>query len=281
MNIGLQLYSVRNSLNADPAGTLQKISQIGYRYVETACHNVTPSSCNGTSLDDESFCRLVSQLGLSVAAAHVNPVTLQNVENLIQRLKALSCNRIVIPMLFFKTREDVVNTAALLNQIGQVCAQEKMQLYYHNHFFEFKRFDSFTILDLLMNQTDPELVHLELDVFWAYRGGAEPVAFLRKHGKRVSMLHMKDLDKSFQNDMNLLKNIPDNTYIDMEYFQSCVNPLSFTEMGKGCIDYPRFLRDISDYCAPDFAILEQDFSALNELESIQISFEYLKTLFAN
>lgn len=279
MKIGLQLYSIRNSLNKDPIHALQEISNMGYHFIETACHNAGSGNDTGIPLRNDALVNLLSELNLSIISAHLFPLIPERLKEIISFQKSLSNNNLVIPMTFFRTKEDVLKEAAFLNQLGAQCAEENMHLFYHNHFYEYRQYDNESILELLMEHTNPDFVNLELDIFWTYRGGYNPLQILKKYGNRISLLHIKDLSSSFASSMNLLQSIPEEHFIDMDYFQSVVDPASFTEMGKGCIDYSSFFAEAFNYCNPEYLILEQDYTSLDELDSVRISLNYLQTLF--
>jgi sugar phosphate isomerase/epimerase len=184
---------------------------------------------------------------------------------------------IVMPMNFYLGREDTLAKAEALNHAGKQCAEAGMILLYHNHFHEFQIFDGATVMDTLLQNTDPALVKVELDTYWALRGGQDPVAFLKKHGERVRLLHQKDFPAAYKDQINLIDKVNQaKVKVDMEYFIGLVSPKTFTEIGTGIMDIKSIIDAGNSVCKTDYIILEQDFSSHDEMESIRISMASFK-----
>jgi sugar phosphate isomerase/epimerase len=152
-----------------------------------------------------------------------------------------------------------------------------MTLLYHNHFHEFQRFGDKMVYDLLMENTDASLVKLELDTYWACRGGQDPVALFKKYGQRMRLIHQKDFPAAHKAELNLIDAVNSGAAaVSMEYFMKVVKPESFTEIGTGILPIQDYINAGNEVCKVDYLILEQDFSAHDELESIRISMDSFK-----
>jgi sugar phosphate isomerase/epimerase len=188
--IGLQLYTLRDELEKDFAGTIRQVAAIGYAGVELAGHG-------GLSIQDLS--RLLADNYLTVAGSHISLDTLErDLPKVIEENLALGNKNIVVPYLPEEQRrnaDDYKKLAETLNGFGETLAASGLTLAYHNHDFEFKPLDNGQIgEDILLDNTDPLLVKAEVDTYWVLKAGYDPVAFVKKHSGRVPLMHIKDMD---------------------------------------------------------------------------------------
>ncbi len=151
----------------------------------------------------------------------------------------------------FASRQDVLEAARLFNEIGDACRKEDIQLLYHNHNWEFTRFDGQSAFDLLLEATDPELVKMELDTYWVQRAGEDPVDYLKRLRDRCPLLHIKDMEA------------------DEEQF--------FAEVGEGVLDWDAIFR-AADAAGTQWLIVEQDHCRRPAFESISISYRNLRKM---
>ncbi len=243
--ISLQLYTVREETARDMPGTLRKISEIGYPAVEFAGYGgLTPQELK-TILDD---------LGLRTSGVHV-PLTAweTNPETVLADMQALDCAHAVLPMIPADRRTDEASVARLaedLNRWGTLCRREDVTLSYHNHDFEFAPLGRSTMWDVLVRETDPGLVHLELDLYWINYGGADPETVLRDVGDRVSLVHLKDM-------------APDDTRSDLP-------------VGEGTLPWNDLL-EAADAVGVEWYVAEQD-NPRDAVEDVRISLQYLRGL---
>ena len=186
--IALQLYSVRDLAQQDMLGTLRRIGAIGYPAVEFAGYGGVPTA---------EIRALLDSLGMQTAGVHVPLADLQNKpEQVFADLHTLGCQYAVVPWVAEEYRGSdaaVQQLAGILNDLGARCRAEGLQLAYHNHNFEFAAGDGPTMWDRLTAATDPDLVALELDVYWATFAGADPLALIDRYGPRLALLHLKDM----------------------------------------------------------------------------------------
>lgn len=189
--IALQLYTVRQYTQQDMLGTLEKLAQIGYRAVELAGYgNSSASEMSGK----------LKELGMQAVSAHVG-VSLfeQNISQVLADMKTLGCSYAVVPSIPTDSRnkEYVQQLTTKLNEWGKQCKAEGIQFCYHNHAFEFEALDDgSTIWETIVNNTDPELVKLELDLYWAAIAGKDPAQLVQSLPNRLPLLHMKDMSEA-------------------------------------------------------------------------------------
>lgn len=282
MKVGIQLYSVRNHMAENPLDTIRQVVKTGYRYIEVANHNADKDIGVGFGVPAAAVKALLEEVNASIFSAHLHPLEsfLTNDAKTAQILdyhQQIGTKFIVMPMDFYRNRDEVLNKADLLNKIGKKCADAGMELLYHNHFHEFQTFEGESIYSILMDNTDPSLVKIELDTYWCMRGQQNPVELLKKYGKRVRLIHQKDFPKGLEKQLDLLAPVEaDSIYVDMMYFNSVVAKDTFTEIGTGIIDIQSIIDTANQYCGSEYIVLEQDYSQLGELQSISVSMESFK-----
>jgi sugar phosphate isomerase/epimerase len=189
--IALQLYTVRSALQADFLGTLQAVADSGYRAVEFAGFGpFSPADLR----------RELDRLGLRAAGAHV-PLAQWNErpDGVIADLQTLGCPYGVVPWVPEEQRASLPAARALaenLNRWGSLCRDQGLGFAYHHHAFEFDALPGAggtTLFDVILTQTNPANVGLEIDVYWAARGGQKPIDLLQRLAGRVPLVHLKDL----------------------------------------------------------------------------------------
>ena len=188
--VGVQLYSVRVALQADPLGTLQKVRAIGFDEVETA-------GLAGKTAKE--FRGLLDQVGLKAPSSHIGYDDWVNrPEAALDDVAALGGEYAVLAWLAPDLRNGWVARARQLNGFAALAMARGLKFAYHNHNFEFIKSDEGLPYHLLLENTDPELVAFELDCYWASFMSHDPVEILHEHGARIRMLHLKDKAKDGQ-----------------------------------------------------------------------------------
>jgi sugar phosphate isomerase/epimerase len=186
---GLQLWTVRDLLANDPDGTLRRIADIGYREVETAgLAGVTPGA----------FSEKLKHNGLAAPSIHADYDSLRgDLGSVVREARTFGASFIVCPSVDAgerRTSEDWKRVCRTLARAGQAVRGDGLALAYHNHDYEFVPFaDGSTPFDLLLQETEPGDIKLELDVYWAAKGGLDPVRCLRDNAGRIALVHLKDL----------------------------------------------------------------------------------------
>jgi sugar phosphate isomerase/epimerase len=241
--IALQPYTVRDELASDYFGTLSRIAEIGYQGVELG----PPPA--GTSID--TLKQHLERIGLQVIGAHAGLAQLTDgFEELAAYLHEVGGKYVAISYRF-GSRQEVLEAAQQFEQIGRRCHEAGLQFLYHNHNWEFTRFDGQYALDILLEAASPHLLQMELDTYWVQRGGADPVAYLRKLHGRCPLLHIKDMEPG------------------EEQF--------FAEIGEGTLDWGAILRE-AEAAGTEWLVVEQDRCRRPVFESIAISYRNLKAI---
>lgn len=189
---GLQLFTVRDALSADPDGTLRRVAETGYREVELA---------GLSGMTGAAFQERLKRHGLAAPSIHVGYDDLRrDLEGVVREARSFGASFVVCPSIGAegrRTADDWKRVCRTLAQAGQAVRGHGLALAYHNHDYEFVPFaDGATPFDLLLRETDPEDVTLELDVYWAARGGLDPVRCLRDNAARIALVHLKDLGRN-------------------------------------------------------------------------------------
>lgn len=249
-SIGVQLYTVRGEMAKDFEGSLQKIAAIGYKEVEFAgYYNKSPKDVRA----------ILDRYGLTAPATHAPLADVQTkLDKAIEAAKIIGHQFLICPYLEDKDRrtlDDYKRHAETFNRAGEACSKAGIQFGYHNHDFEFEAKDGQKgeklPYDLLLAETDKNLVKMELDLYWIAKANQSPLAYMEKHQDRFVLFHVKEMD-----------NTPKR---------------GITEVGRGVIDFKTIFAK-----APAGAIkhyfVEQDTCPGSPFDSIKVSFDYLKQL---
>lgn len=185
--IGVQLYTVRDALKADFEGTLQRVAAIGYKEVEFAGFmGRTPAQVKAA----------LRQNGLKSPASHLSLEDLQQRwGTTVEAAHAIGIEYLVVPWIDADQRTSLdgyKRVAATFNQVGRQIRSAGLRFAYHNHAFEFERMDGQVPYDLLLQETDPDLVEFELDIYWTVTGGGDPLAYFARYPGRFPLVHVKD-----------------------------------------------------------------------------------------
>lgn len=172
-------------------------------------------------------------------------------------------------MAFISGREDTLQTAEHLNEIGRKCKHTGMKFYYHNHAHEFKRVRDTTLFHLLVENTDSEYVNFELDLVWVMRGGYDPFSLLEQLGPRCDMIHQKDLGKHV-NPVNIFATMNQEDNVDtMKLYTEFVKPNDFVNLGTGMVNFQETYQKLNDLGFIRYAIVENEGQLGNKFTSIE------------
>ena len=259
--IGLQLYTVRDAMQANPADTLAKVAKIGYNSVEGATYTGTQKFYG---MDPAAFSKLLKQNGLVMLSGHyrlgeetekgqpVKGTILHEWEKAVHDAASVGIKYMVCAYLSASERgtpDHYKYIAELLNKAGQTCKKSGIQLCYHNHDFEFVPQDNKLPYDILLNDTDKNLLKMEMDIYWVKKAGKDPVALFNQHPGRFPLWHVKDMDST-----------PEH---------------AFTEVGNGIIDFKEIFKN-SDKAGLKYFFVEEDKCPGSPFDSIAKSIAYIK-----
>ena len=242
--VALQLYTVRDQTATDFAGTVRKVAKMGYAGVEFA----------GTGdLTAAQMSDLLQETGLKPAGNHVALATMESdLDAVIAYNKAIGNQYVGVPVLPTEMRnaDGIRQLAATLNRLGARLKTAGLVLYYHHHAFEFDTYEGKRGWDTLISDTDPDLVKLETDVYWAAYAGVDPASVIKQSAGRFPLIHLKDMVGEG-------------------------DERTFAEVGEGVLDFgPIF--EASEAQGAVWYIVEQDRCARPSLESAQMSVDNLK-----
>ncbi|MEZ5070710.1 MAG: sugar phosphate isomerase/epimerase [Bacteroidales bacterium] len=197
-HIGLAIYSVKG-IEGDLDRAFQTIADIGYKTIEIAHFR------DGKIFDKSpaEFKAYLEGYGLTVTSSHtralIDPAdveaSLAAWGTLLDAHKEMGCKYVVLPMhQWGADLETVKANCALFDKIGELAHEKGVKLGYHSHNGEFSTIPGTDIMyeDYLIENTNPENIFFEVDVYWAYQGGQDPTAWLQKYPERISVLHIKD-----------------------------------------------------------------------------------------
>jgi len=276
--LGLQLWSVRNALQEDYVGTLEKVAAIGYQNLELITTVTDQGLIFGKDLTATQLLQHLTETSLQAVSCHIVPGPETNWDRVVGDLQTLGVKHLGCAIAFFDNQQEVLKFCETFNKDAGFCKQNGIQYYYHNHFHEFQLFEGRSIMDTLIEKLDEDLVKFEFDSYWAMRGGQDPVTWIQKLGNRCGLLHQKDMPAQAQ-PVNLFEQFPADRVVGMnELIESTKGDDQFTEVGKGMMDVPAIIDAARKYAEVPYMFVEQDKSSNGELESIAISYAYLAPL---
>ena len=258
--IGLQLYTVRDAMAKDPAGTLAQLAKIGYNSVEGATYT---GSQKFYGMSAKEFAALLKRNGMIMPSSHyrlgeeqmkgaaVPGTMLHDWDRAVDDAAAAGVKYMVCAYLSEPERGTLDHykyVADQLNKAGERCQKAGLQLCYHNHDFEFQAQDGQLPYDLLL-ATDKKLVKMELDLYWVSKAGKDPLDLFKQHPGRFPLWHVKDMDKTPKQ--------------------------FFTEVGNGSIDFKKIFAQ-AQLAGLQYFFVEQDMTPGSPFDSVTKSMAYIK-----
>ena len=186
--IGIQLYTVRDRMAEDVPGTLAAIAEMGYDEVEFAGYF------------DHSPVEIASMLdanGLVSPSSHVSLADIRNTPNqLLETAQAIGNRYVVLGWLAPEDRQTLDayrQHIELVAAFSEQCDLAGLQFAWHNHDFEFMALEGQVPMDMILEQTDPDLVQVEMDLYWVTKAGVDPFSYFDRHPGRFPLCHVKDM----------------------------------------------------------------------------------------
>jgi sugar phosphate isomerase/epimerase len=247
--IGLQLYTVRDKINQDLDGTLNRLAEIGYNSLEAAGYSLSDGTFYGMS--PKAFSDKVRDLGMPLDSSHTvfEP---NDAEKVFADAADAGCAYVIHPYLPEEFRQNIdgyKETAEKFNLMGEIGKKHGIRFGYHNHAFEYEEMNGQIGMDVLIAETDPDLVTFEIDLYWVTRAGYDPVQYMEKFPGRFEIFHVKDMVKS-----------------DDQFF---------APVGTGRIDFERIFNAKNTAGMKMFFVEQDRFRDYDPFESVEISFNYL------
>lgn len=260
--IGLQLYTVRDTMGTDPLGTLAKVAQIGYNSVENATYTATEKFYG---MDAATYKKVLNGNGLVANSGHyrlgeeqdkgadVNGTILHDWQRAVDDAATVGLKYMVCAYLSTYERGDLDHykkIADIFNKAGETCKKSGIQFCYHNHDFEFQVQNGVFPYDVLLEKTDKNNVKMEVDLYWIKKAGQDPLALFQKHPGRFPLWHVKDMSKEADQ--------------------------SFAAVGTGIIDFKTIFLH-KDQAGMKFFFVEQDKCPGSPFDSITQSYKFIRT----
>jgi sugar phosphate isomerase/epimerase len=244
-NAGIQLYTFRNEMIKDPQGTLKIIADLGIKQIESAAstkglfYGLTPTEMKKTCKD----------LGLTLRSAHCGIDS--NWQKTIDQAAESGQEYLVCSTIPFSgdTVENYQKIAERFNKAGEECQKAGIKFGYHNHDYEFKTDQGLVLYDVLLVNTDPELVSMEMDLGWVVASGKDPLAYFKEYPGRFPLWHLKDMKGK-----------------------------NSVEFGNGSLDIKGLLKQSKEAGMKYFFIEQEEYPAGSPIASMKLNMEYLATV---
>jgi sugar phosphate isomerase/epimerase len=241
-NPGIQLYTFRDEMLRDARGTLKQIAALGIKQIESA------SSSKGYyyGLSPKEMKQVCNDLGMTLRSGHV---ALNNKWQETMNEAAESGQEYLICSSLpgkGQTVDNYKRVADAFNKAGEECRKLNLKFGYHNHNYEFQEEKGEVLYDILLKNSDPDLVHMELDLGWVVASGKDPFEYFKNFSGRFPLWHLKDMSGQHS-----------------------------TEFGKGRLDIVRLLKSSEQSGLKYFFIEQEDYTS-TPLESMKYNMEYLK-----
>ena len=239
---------IQDELKKDFWGTLKKVSGMGYRGLES------PWGFEQSGLSREEFRKRLDDLGLKIPLLGTSAESLEKSYGAeVAKFRAMACDKAVIYWSTCASKEEVLGDTARFAGLGKRLRQDGIRLCYHNHDHEFLNvYDGKSAMELIVENSDPADLSIELDVGWAMMGKVDPAEWIRRLKGRCPVLHLKDFY-----DLNDRK--------------------SFTELGTGLNDFKKIFK-AAEESGVEWGIVEQDtMRSLSSMDSIAKSIGNLRS----
>ena len=245
-NLGVQLYTFRKDMLSDPEGTLEKIAALGIKKIESA------GSEKGYyyGMKPEKINQVCTDLGMQLVSGHVQLD--DDFSSTIADAAASGQDYLICSSLpsWGQNQDNYKRVAEQFNAAGEACKKMGIKFGYHNHEYEFDSENGKVLYDLLMEETDPNLVYMELDLGWVIAAGKDPIDYFNRYSGRFPLWHLKDMD--------LLKK-------------------ESTEFGKGGLNIPEMWLQ-QEKSGVDHIFIEQEEYHSTPWESMQHNMRFMEAL---
>lgn len=254
INVGLQLYSLRNQMAKDIPGSLALAQKMGITDVEVAGMG---------NLSAAQFRQQLDEHGLKASGVHFQRDQLsKHLDQAIADAKALGVEYVTLPWIPHNgdfTLQNAHDAAKQMNEWGQKLADAGFKFTYHPHGYEFRPYEGGTLFDVIAKETDPKLVNFELDIFWAYDGGANPAKLMMQYPDRFPQMHLKDMQKD----------VKTPNYTGHENVENDV------ALGKGQLDLPAILTEAERIGVKHYYIEDE---SSHSVEQVPVSIRYVRSI---
>lgn len=193
--LGLQIHSVRPQLLLDFEGTLKKIADIGFKNIEA--YGLDASGLFIEKIKPLVYKKTVNNLGMNLLSTHINYFDYENSEKVVDLCLEAGVKYAIIPSMpenFRKSISQYHRFAEYLNMVGEKFKESGITFGFHNHDYQFQKLENEIPYEILIKETEKELVTFQADLYWMTKGGADPLKFIHKFPGRYKSFHVKDID---------------------------------------------------------------------------------------
>jgi sugar phosphate isomerase/epimerase len=254
INIGLQLYSLRDQLGKDVPGPLARVQEWGIHDVEAA---------GFYKLSAKEFRDELDKHQLHASGAHFPWERFdKDMEGVVRDAKTLGCTYVTLPWIPHQGLFSLQNARIAIqkfNHWGRQCADAGLHFTYHPHGYEFRPYQGTTLFDIMAQGTQGQYVNFELDIFWAHDGGADPVQLMQKYPTRFVQMHLKDMKKSVKR-----PNFTGHEPVEDD-----------VALGTGQLDLPAILKEAARVGVKHYYIEDE---SKESVERIPQSMQYLRSI---
>jgi len=247
--IGIQLYSLHKQVKEDFLGSLHKIADIGYNSIEAAGY----SEGKFYAYSPKEYKKITTDMGLFPVSTHTM-VDILDAQKIIDDTLEAGHKYLVVPSIPAANRttlDHYKQIAEQFNDIGRLCKASGLKFGYHNHAFEFDVMEGSIPYEVLLDNTQQDLVTMQLDIYWMVYGGGNPMDYFVRYPNRFGLWHVKDMDPK--------------------------NREETTEIGNGTIDWPNIFME-KQMAGMEYYFLEQEHYKMDPFLSIEKSYKYLANL---
>lgn len=247
---GLQLYTLRDDLPKDPKGILKQVSSFGYKQIE----GYEGPKGLWWGMKNKEFKSYLDEIGLTMISSHCD--TSKNFDKKAAEAAEIGMKYLLSPWVGpQKTLDDYKKIADNFNKLGDVCKKNGIKFAYHNHGYSFTEMEGQFPQDIFMQNTNPDTVDFEMDIYWVVVPGQDPVVWLQKYPNRFRLCHIKDRMKT----------------------AAAGEENASTEVGAGSIDFKKILK-AAEASGMEYYIVEQErYDGSTPLKSAEASANYMKT----
>ena len=251
-NFAIQLYSVRDSMKKDPKATLKELASYGYKYIE----GYESSLGLFWGMTNLEFKKFLDDLGLTMISSHCGDTNnLESFNKKSSQAAEIGMKHLICPWAEGdRTIDQFKRNAEIFNKCGEISQQNGMKFAYHNHDYSFKKVEGEYLQDVLMTNTDINLVDYEMDIYWVVAAGEDPIKWFNKYPDRFNYCHVKD------------------------YLALAENKSESCSLGKGSIDFPAILAHGKTKGLKNYIVEQEQYTGTSQLEAAKDNFNYMKSL---
>lgn len=245
---GIQLWTVKEDMARDAKGTLKQIASFGYKQVESF------EGRDGMfwGMGNKDFKKYMDDLGMNIISSHCNNTV--DFERKAAEAAEIGMKYLICP---YKGPQKSIDRfkqfAEEFNKSGEICKKNGLRFAYHNHDYSFKPVDGQVPQEVMMNETDKNLVDFEMDIYWVVAAGEDPKAWFKKHPNRFRLCHVKDLGKTAKGHESV-------------------------QLGKGTIDFASILKAGTANGLRNYIVEQEAFTGSTPLQSAEADAVYMKAV---